>query len=242
MRKGRFWLVDPQPTRAASYEAEQLIGRTFGRLTVTECLGIIRGHTRLVCRCICGNVTRCFLENLTSGNTKSCGCLHREIAGARLRTHGKSKTREHTRWYSAFTRCFHPGVTGYADYGGRGITMCKRWAESFEMFLQDMGPCPDGASLERIDCNGNYEPGNCRWATATEQANNTRKNVFITFDGRTQSIAQWARELGVPPGRIWYRVSVGLPPQQILSKDLLRGGVMAGKLKGRKYAAARYIS
>jgi hypothetical protein len=105
--------------------------------------------------------------------------------------------REHDAWRGMLARCRNPRHPSYKNYGGRGITACERW-NSFENFLDDMGKRPSPKhSLDRIDNNGNYEPGNCRWATRREQANNTRMNRFVTFDGRTMTLAQWARETGI---------------------------------------------
>ena len=93
-------------------------------------------------------------------------------------------------------RCFNPNNTYYLNYGGRGIIVCDHWKNSFENFYADMGVCPSGHTLDRIDVNGNYEPGNCKWATQTEQARNRTNNHLITFNEKTQTISAWAKELG----------------------------------------------
>jgi hypothetical protein len=102
-------------------------------------------------------------------------------------------------------RCSDPSAPHYERYGGRGIKVCQRWQESFAAFMEDMGPRPDGTSIDRENGDGDYEPSNCRWATAETQQNNRANNRFATLDGRTQTVAQWARELGVRPGTVKYR-------------------------------------
>lgn len=111
--------------------------------------------------------------------------------------HDKSRTSTYRTWISIKARCCNPRYSRYSDYGGRGIRVCERWCESFENFFYDMGEKPLGLSIDRIDNNGNYEPGNCRWATRKQQDSNMRKNVFLTLHGKTQILSDWARELGM---------------------------------------------
>jgi hypothetical protein len=121
-------------------------------------------------------------------------------------------------------RCENPNATGYHRYGGRGISICERWRRSFEHFLEDMGPRPQlSLQLDRIDNNGNYEPSNCRWATVKQQANNRRQReqrVFLTFDGQTRSLSEWAEVLGVSVGTIHMRRWKRSPLDKVLSPDL----------------------
>lgn len=125
-----------------------------------------------------------------------------------MRTHGqtvgKKPTRTYRAWCSMYTRCFDPKCRNFADYGGRGITICARW-RTFENFLADMDECPVGRQLDRENVNGNYEPGNCRWATFTEQQRNKRNNRLLTIKGETLCIADWSDRSGIPQGTIFDR-------------------------------------
>lgn len=146
-----------------------------------------KGRTALkrffaVFRCHCGAVFICCVKHINNGNTKSCGC-HNDKARAergrkQLTTHGMTRTREFRSWEGMLQRCYNKNATGYERWGGSGVVVCERWRDSFENFLQDMGLRPQGTSLDRIDPFGNYEPSNCRWADASTQNKNIRKNVI----------------------------------------------------------------
>lgn len=177
---------------------KDLAGIRFGRLIALSIAGKERDrHLRWNCICDCGNNTIVSSTNLIQGNIISCGCYKKEKMSNKFKTHNKSNTKEYNSWKSMKIRCYLDRAKEYHNYGGRGITVCERWRNSFENFLSDMGECPKGYSIDRIDNNGNYEPGNCRWADYITQANNTRANRLITYKDKTQSISMWAREFDI---------------------------------------------
>lgn len=153
------------------------------------------------CKCDCGAVHVATVSNLVSGHISSCGCL----CAVKV-THGMARTKTYRSWAGAKARCRNKKNTNYPHYGGRGIDMCERWAESFEAFLSDMGKCPDGMSIERIDTNGNYEPGNCKWVPISEQCMNTRVAMRWVVKGlRFQSRAEAAKHFNVSDSAIsWW--------------------------------------
>jgi hypothetical protein len=158
-------------------------------------------------------------RGLIGGTSRSCGCLKRDVSRAtcRSRTHhghavGSRVSPEYAIWAAIKGRCLNPRLPGYKWYGARGITVCDRWRDSFESFYADMGAKPSPRhSIDRIDSNGPYEPGNCRWATRREQMNNTSSNHRLTYRGRTQTITEWAREVGLRPCTLHTRIARGWP-------------------------------
>lgn len=205
-----------------------LTGKTFGKLTALEISG--RHHDRSMiwrCRCECGNEAHVQSVKLQSGNTRSCGCLRREVAALipheQNLIHGharkKAMTAEYRAWKSMKARCYWPKFVGYHRYGGRGITVCERWRESFEAFLEDVGPRPSAKhSLDRIDNDGNYEPGNCRWADDVAQSNNSVQNRLVKVSGEEMTIATARRKFAphLSKGTLSARLSRGWTIEQAL--------------------------
>jgi hypothetical protein len=195
--------------------ALRLVGRRFSRLTVIERDPTAR-YASWRCRCDCGEITVVRTEQLTGGGTRSCGCLQRDVVRTRNRTHGQTGSSEYTAWRNALARCYNPRNRDFPNYGGRGITMCDRWRSSFDAFVADLGERPVGLTLERIDTNGPYAPGNCRWASRTEQGNNQRDNVRLTHQAETLTLAEWARRTGVSYDTLHKRMRRGWPVERVL--------------------------
>ena len=180
-----------------------LTGKRFGRLSVVEYLGVNKHKKRMwLCRCDCGGSTKTTTSALLSGKTKNCSCLRRENCAASVRarsiTHGMRNTKEYHAWCAMKQRCYNPKNENFKNYGGRGITVCESWRNSFEAFYADMGKCPKGYSIERMDVNGNYEPANCYWASLLTQANNKRRTVIVEYNGVKHPLKIWAAVLDMP--------------------------------------------
>lgn len=176
-----------------------------------------------LCRCDCGQETVASAGGLTSGRTQSCGCLRRELVAAKNRRHGLAKSAEYEAWCGMKRRCASSHRQDFKNYGARGIEVCSRWLESFEAFIADMGPKPGPSfSIERIDNDGIYEPGNCRWATKQEQLNNQRKNVHLTLNGTTRTAAEWGRLLKIKSSIILDRKRSGWSDERALTQPVRR--------------------
>lgn len=174
----------------------------FGSWNVEGEIFIKDGKKRVNCVCDCGTKRIVDWGRLIHGHTRSCGCK------ANGKTHGMSKTKTHIVWKSMRNRCNGPSQDSYHLYGGRGIRVCERW-DSFENFLSDMGECPQGYSLDRINVNGNYEPDNCRWIPLKRQAHNTRRSRVLRFSGEDLTMADWSEKLGISTMLIWWRLNKG---------------------------------
>ena len=187
-------------------------GRRFGKLVVVEFAGIralgTKGHSgaQWRCRCDCGNAVVIRRKYLAEGNSASCGCGRAEG----LIRHGHAKAKgKHSRTYKIWTgmraRCSNPRLKSYKSYGGKGVHVCDQW-NSFETFLADMGECPKGYSIERINPAGNYEPENCKWIPLQEQHNNKQKLNFCVLEGERMRLRQADKKLGRTLGYLsnWY--------------------------------------
>lgn len=186
-----------------------LTGKTFGKLTVVGGFRRKNGRSYWTCRCECGVIKDVEGCTLRGGQTKSCGCYSREATAAKLRKYGKraSTIREYRIWQSMKARCQYQTRRSWAAYGGRGITVCERWNESFPAFLEDMGPAPSVKhSIDRIDNDKGYCPENCRWATNREQSLNRRNNRRLTLNGVTLTSKEWSEKIGIDRGTIEARI------------------------------------
>lgn len=193
----------------------RLVGQRFGLLTVVSRENLVSGgQYRWNCLCECGKQIAVRGGNLKAGNTTSCGCKPGK------RTHGHILNRKRTPTYASWmmmkNRCKATSGDNFNLYSGRGITVCERWND-FENFLADMGERPDGTSLDRIDVNGNYEPSNCRWANAKEQARNTRTNRLLHHDGKTLCVSEWSELLGISRPTLGARLRAGWSVEKTLT-------------------------
>lgn len=190
---------------------KDLTGQVFGNLTVLKYMGSHeqRGAAWL-CRCVCGNEV-IKKSGALKGGTKSCSAScgvsrsnqqrakHGQARGARDTAERNINTKAYNAWKSMKQRCFNPKSEHYARYGGRGITVCSEWVDSFETFYKDVGEPPSSKhTLDRIDNDGNYQANNVRWATRKEQANNRETNMYLEMQGLSMTFAEWAEHLNVP--------------------------------------------
>lgn len=165
------------------------------------------------CRCECGTIRAVQGSSLKLGTTKSCGCT----ASDWCRTHGMEGTRIYNTWAGMIQRCTNPKARWYHRYGGRGITVCQLWRDSFQSFYDDMGEAPTGRSLDRIDNDGHYQKDNCRWATRTEQIRNRQTTRMLTLDGQTLSLPAWAEKIGMSRKMLERRIRDGWTTEKALT-------------------------
>lgn len=200
-------------------------GDMFGSLRVINPRYGTSNSKKILVLCFC---KRCGTEkpiikpSLLKGQV-SCGCYQREVASRSPNlikpTHGMSRTRTYAIWAGMIERCSKPDSTGYKRYGGRGIKVVEKWLK-FESFLNDMGECPEGLSIDRVNNDGDYCPENCRWATAFEQANNCSTNKLLTFRDQTQTVTQWATELSIPRTIIYDRLRRNWTIEETLTEPI----------------------
>jgi hypothetical protein len=180
-----------------------LAGKKFGKLTAIESVRVPEKRDRgWMCVCECGN--KCFVSTSSLlRTTRSCGCWK----------HGMKGTPTWESWRNIKYRCGNKKCPQWGRYGGRGILVCDRWKNSFKAFLEDMGTCPEGMTIHRVDNDGNYEPGNCVWATKKTQARNRRSNKMLTIKGVTKSLIEWSECSNVNYVTILSRVNRGWCPE-----------------------------
>lgn len=171
------------------------------------------GEIMWLCECSCGTRKPVKAQSLRDGTSTNCGCKGKNFK------HGMTKTRTFKSWDAMLSRCNNPNDKSFDRYGGRGITVCKRWNDSFEAFFADMGERPEGMSLDRVDNSNGYSKANCRWADAKKQQRNTSVSKSMTFDGRTAALIDWATETGLNYSMLLRRLNAGWPPEMVLSKS-----------------------
>jgi hypothetical protein len=219
---------------------KDITGRRAGRLTALRPAGLDeKGRYLWLCRCDCGNEKVLPIQSLApGGNTKSCGCLRAEnnrkprVYKSVNVTHGESsydkgaRTPEYNSWLAMRQRCTDINHSTYVNYGAKGIRVCDRWANSFQAFLTDMGRKPSkGATIDRIDVNGHYEPSNCRWASMNQQQNNKTNNRYAVVHGVRRTAAETARMFSIPERTIHNWINKTAPSEDIsvlISKRLSR--------------------
>lgn len=203
---------------------KDIAGQAFGRLRAIKPVGKDR-HSKVQWECLCdpslggcGETVIASGCNLRKGNSSSCGCSRVESMLRVHTTHGMKHTAEYRSWQAMKDRCSNQNTISFPNYGGRGISVCERWLHSFENFFADMGKRPSAKhSIERVNNNGNYEPGNCMWATKTAQARNTRRTHRLTFNGQTKSLTEWAQEIGITRAALRNRLKKGWSVERALS-------------------------
>lgn len=194
-----------------------LTGKRFGRLVVLKRASKPGDRVRWLCKCDCGVKKEVRGYNITSGHTKSCGCLNKEI----ITKHGYYKkgkeSKIYVRWVNMIQRCADPKNTYYYCYGNRGIMVCERWMK-FENFLEDMGEPPtDKHQIDRIDNDGNYCKSNCHWVTSKINNRNKRNNRLITYKGKTQCLAEWAEQFDIDYYTLKWRLNNGWSIEKALT-------------------------
>lgn len=191
-------------------------GETYGRLTVISEAEKRGNFRRFECLCECGRTSTVTIYKLASGHTQSCGCLASDITANRSWKHGMVGLPEYGIWGNIIQRCGDPDNESYPLYGGRGIRVWPEWRDDFRAFFSHVGSRPGvGYSLDRIDNDGGYEPGNVRWATAANQNRNKRTNIWVTFQGEKRLLIDVAKELGLRPGLIRRRIRRGWPESRL---------------------------
>jgi hypothetical protein len=206
---------------------KELPGKKFGKLTVVSFEKTEKKRNYWLCLCDCGNSASKITSQLLGkwGPKASCGCLAKILCTAHKYKHGKSKTAEYRIYKAMMSRCYKPGNCSYSRYGGRGITVCDRWLNSFEAFLEDMGPRPtDEHSIDRIDSDKCYSPDNCRWATKREQSNHISTNRRLVVNGIEDTYTNHCRRAGLAKATVEQRLKAGVSPDRAFSREAFGRG------------------
>lgn len=207
------------------------IGDKYGRLTIVSEVEGNRYSRRILCKCDCGAEKIISLNLLINGNTKSCGCLKREMRIAKNTSHGLSRHRLYSVWSSMKDRCFNSKIDSYKNYGARGISVCDDWMNFINFYAWAINNgYKKGLTIERIDYNGNYEPSNCTWIPFKDQSKNRSSNHWIEFQGEVKTMSQWARDLGLKRETIKDRIRGGWPTEKALTTPInqKQGGSLNG--------------
>jgi hypothetical protein len=189
-----------------------------------------------ICKCDCGKKKKMYVHNVLSGKSKSCGCYRDEQAKIRgydsITVHSMSKTPEYRAWICMKWRCCKTTNHSYKYYGARGIRVCDRWLTSFKNFYNDMGKRPsENHTIDRINCDGNYEPDNCKWSTPKEQANNKRNTAHLEYNGETKTLSEWAKIVDLPHKTLCHRFQRNWEPDRLLNQPLRITKVTKGLLQ-----------
>lgn len=209
---------------------KDLTGQRFGRLTAIAEVGRTNnGNAKWLCKCDCGGEKVVASFGLRSGRTQSCGCIKREQNETMFTTHGESghrKTKLYRIWSGMKSRCLNSNWDCYQKYGAKGTDICTEWVDSYESFRDwaMKNGYRDGLTIDRKDNSKGYSPDNCRWATTKEQNNNRTNNHRLTFNGKTQTMAEWSEELGMSYKAIEHRINRGWPVSAALTVPVGGGG------------------
>lgn len=194
-------------------------GKTYGRLTVIEKYKSINGRVHWSCQCTCGKIITAPTSNLSGGNTTSCGCQRAETIKEVCTTHGLTSSPEYQNWAAMKSRCNNRSHKDYPNYGGRGIKVCKRWSDSFEAFLADMGCRPTPShTVDRRDGNEDYTPNNCRWATTTEQSRNRSVTRYVEYEGQRITLQELADQTSCDYDKLKYRLNRGCTVENAIAE------------------------
>ena len=201
-----------------------IIGQQFGRLTVLKQDGYHyfpsgKRKVKWLCKCICGNEVSVITSDLTSGHTQSCGCFRKDKTASMHTKHGKSYDKLYKVWCAMKTRCSNQNTGNYSSYGARGISVCEEWLYNFDAFYEwsMSNGYKNGLTIDRIDVNGDYSPSNCRWVPFREQGYNKTNTRYVTYRGKTKSLAEWANDTGLAYSCLLYRLDHGWDIEKALT-------------------------
>lgn len=192
---------------------KDVCGQRFGRLTALYRLHNYKKSncSYWLCVCECGNLIEVRLNTLTSGDTKSCGCLQKEVASKTHKKHGLSRDKIYQTYYHMKNRCYNRDSQAYSNYGGRGIKVCDEWLNDFKSFYDwaTSNGYQDNLTIDRIDVNGNYEPNNCRWVDMKTQSNNKRTTAYYIINNKKHSLSEWCDIYNIKYYTVWARLNRG---------------------------------